>query len=435
MPDHVLLLNRELERVERGDGDRLAIHMPPRHAKSETVTIRGAFRAICQWPGRNVCVICYNETLALKFSRRVRNLAMQVGLVDRSKSAAGEWETIYGGLFMARGIKSPPTGTGFWRIFIDDPIKTREEADSEVVRAKIDDAYRDDIYTRLEPGAALILTMTRWHHEDLGQTAVESEPERWRRLVLRAISEEDDPLGRAPGQALWPERFDVAALERIRAVQTREHGLRSWEALYQQRPTPREGAYFKVDRLSFVDEVPRGLRRVRAWDWASSGQDYSVGVLMAGPDRNGFYYVVDVVRGRWDTFERMSIVEQTAELDGQEVEIIVPEDPGSAGKDVARIAVARLAGYRVHRVRPDRNKVVRADAHSVQINASNVRLRRGRWNSDFVEEYRQFPQGKYDDQVDAGSDAFNHLALAARRQVAGFKSVKREARAGDPYGR
>src|SRR5690606_9175583 len=230
--------NEHLEAVERGEIDRLAIHMAPRHGKSETVTIRFPLRWIIRRPADNVLVTGYNERFARKFSRRIRNMARERALVAQDKSATDEWATTRGGLVMARGVGNPPTGTGFNLIVIDDPIRRREDAESEAYRDKTWDWYTDDLYNRLEPGAPIILVMTRWHEADIGAQAVAAEPGRWTVLKLPAISEK--------GEALWPQRFNLEALHRIREVMRQNEGLRSWEALYQQNPTPREGSIFKV---------------------------------------------------------------------------------------------------------------------------------------------------------------------------------------------
>ncbi|NBW17550.1 MAG: terminase, partial [Caulobacteraceae bacterium] len=166
------------------------------------------------------------------------------------KTGADEWETTAGGGLVARGVGTPPTGFGFDLILIDDPIKKREEAESEVYREKLWDWYTDDLYTRLEPGGAIILTLTRWHYDDLAARAIASEPSRWTILRLPAIAEDDDPIGRLPGQALWPARFNESDLQRIRDVQAATGGAYSFESLYQQNPTPREGAFFKVGHLA-----------------------------------------------------------------------------------------------------------------------------------------------------------------------------------------
>jgi predicted phage terminase large subunit-like protein len=403
VPEHVRLIAEHLDAVNRGEIDRLAIHMPPRHGKSETVTVRAPLYDLERAPESNVLVTGYNERFARKFGRKTRNLAVERGLVSADKTASDEWATKRGGLYMARGVGSPPTGTGFARIYIDDPIRRREDADSEIYREKTWDWYTDDLYTRLEPGGAIILTMTLWHEDDLGARAVASEPGKWTVLKLPAISD--------VGEALWPERFSAKDLNRIREAIKRRDGERSWEALYQQNPSAREGSFFKVDRFRFIDRSDfKAVRRVRSWDVASSQDkgDFTAGVLM-GVDVEGRYCVEHVRRGQWATDERRNVIRQTAEMDGPEVIITGPEDPGAAGKDAGLDFTRRLAGFNVKLRRPDQKKELRADAYSAQVNAGNVFLARGDWTADYVEECRTFPSGKNDDQIDGSSDAFNEL--------------------------
>lgn len=404
-PEHVRLINDHLAAVERGEIDRLAIHMPPRHGKSETVTIRFPLRWIEREPADNVLVTGYNERFARKFSRRIRNMASERGLVAGDKSATDEWATTAGGLVMARGVGNPPTGTGFNLIVIDDPVRRREDAESEAYRGKVWDWYTDDLYSRLEPGAPLVLVMTLWHEDDLGARAVASEPGRWTVLKLPAIDE--------AGRPLWPERYDAEALGRIRSVMERNAGPRSWEALYQQNPTPREGSTFRVGALGYLDaaDLPPMVARCRAWDLAATagGGDYTAGALL-GRDAEGLTYVLDVVRGQWESAERNRRMKAAATQDGAGVTVRLPQDPGQAGKEQAKNLTRMLAGSTVKALLVSGAKEVRADPFASQVNAGHVRLVRAPWNAAFVEELRAFPSGKHDDQVDAAADAFNEIA-------------------------
>lgn len=415
-PDHVRAIAEHLDAVTRGEVDRLLIAMPPRHGKSESVTVRYPVLRLERAPEQNVLITGYNERFARRFGRKARGVARLRGLsLDPEKAAADEWATTAGGVCMTRGVGSPPTGVGFGLIAIDDPVRRREDAESEVYREKVWDWYTDDLYTRLEPGGAIVLVMTLWHEDDLAARAVASEPGRWTILKLPALALEDDALGRKPGEALWPERYPVEALERIRQVQTREDGERSFEALYQQNPTPREGAFFRVGRLTVSVEVPACESRVRSWDLAASPQgDWTVGVLM-GRDPTGCYWVTDVVRGRWTPGEVERVVAETAARDGREVSIRLPEDPGAGGTAWAQRLVRSLAGYSVRAVRVSGrgDKALRASPLAAQIEAGNVGIARRSWTPVLVEELRSFPAGKHDDQVDALADAFDELTTSA----------------------
>jgi len=388
------------------------VFMPPRSLKSETVTIRYPVYRLARLTSLRVIIGAYNQTLASRFSRKARRIAEQCFDLATDRKAAYDWETPSGGGMRAVGVGAGITGVGGDLILIDDPVKNREEAESEVYREKVWQWYTDDLYTRLEPGGALVLVMTRWNEDDLAGRILKSEMAAdWEVVSLPAIAEEDDALGRAPGTPLCKDRYDLKALEDIRRTQ----GEYSFQALYQQRPSAREGVFFKVGKLIIVDAAPAGLPTIRAWDEAATegDGDYTAGVRMCGPDADGIFYVTDVVRGQWSTDARDALIQQTAQLDGRTVRIRGAQEPGSAGVDRAKAFIRMLAGFTVTTERASGPKEVRADPYSAQVNAGNVRLVRGDWNRTYIEELRTFPLGKHDDQVDAASDAFN--ALTARR--------------------
>jgi predicted phage terminase large subunit-like protein len=186
-----------------------------------------------------------------------------------------------------------------------------------------------------------------------------------------------------------------------------------------QSPTPREGAMFKVERLQ-IDTPPREIdfkQKVRYWDKAStSGKRnkdacFTVGVLM-GLDKKGQFWILDVVRGQWETNQREDWILSTASLDRQHhpmARIGIEQEPGSGGKESAEATIRRLAGFRVTVDRPSGDKELRADPYSVQVNAGNVFIARGEWNKEYVEELQFFPLARFKDQVDASSGAFAML--------------------------
>lgn len=408
-----------LDQVTDGSLKKLMVFEPPRHGKSEMVTIHYPAYRLEREPGLRVIIGSYNETLAAKFSRRVRRLVSGRLGVNRERSAVVDWETTGGGGLRAVGVGGGITGHGGQLILIDDPVKNREEADSAAYRERVWDWYRDDLYTRLEPGGAIILIMTRWHEDDLaGRILASPDGPNWTVVSLPAIAEEGDALGRAPGEALCPERYDLAALEDIRTV-LREH---SFAALYQQRPMPAEGGMFKASWFPRLREAD--LRAddgqwaahgplIRYWDRAASDGkgDYTVGLLMGRFD--GRYVVLDVQRGQWETFERERVIEQTAVRDREwwgAVTIWLEQEPGSSGLDSVRATIRNLAGYAVWAAPVTGQKAARADPFAAQAGAGNVALLEGPWNVAFIDELCVFPHGAHDDQVDAASGAFNKLA-------------------------
>jgi predicted phage terminase large subunit-like protein len=416
---HLLYIRAQLDRVTRGDIDRLMLFVPPRHGKSELATVRyPVWRMECD-PTLTVIVGAYNKLLADSFSRKARRIAHERFALDDERKAADEWQTEQGGVFRAAGVGTGVTGKGARLIVIDDPVKSREEANSPAYRERVWNWYRDDLYTRLEPGGAIILIMTRWHEDDLaGRILASEDGPNWTVVSLPALAEDDDPLGRAPGAALWPARFDEVDLERIRTVL----GTQSFTALYQQRPTALEGGLFKRGWFDIVQAVPAQVRRVRYWDKAGtdSDGDYTAGALIA-MDGDGLYYVADVVRGQWSALERERIIRQTAELDGRDVPIWVEQEPGSGGKESAQATIRALAGWTVRAERVTGDKLSRAQPFAAQCEARNVKLVRAPWNAAFLDELTMFPNGRHDDQVDASSGAFAKLARPPMRAAGSYQ--------------
>ena len=177
---------------------------------------------------------------------------------------------------------------------------------------------------------------------------------------------------------------------------------------------PSAGNVFDRSWFSVADASPAEARRVRSWDKAGTegAGDWSVGVRIAETD--GTYYVEDVVRGQWSSMQRNRVMRQTAEADGEDVRVVVEQEPGSGGKESAEITVRDLAGYDIRAYPATGDIVTRAGAYSAQAEAGNVRLVRGPWNEDFLREHHAFPESGHDDQVSAAAQGFNRLALGAR---------------------
>lgn len=257
---HHRLLIRELEMVARGENDRLMVLMPPGSAKSKYASELFVPWLFCQRPASAVIAASHTAELAERFGRRVRNLittndkTLGYGLSADNK-AAGRWETTGGGEYFAAGVGGSITGRRADIGLIDDPVASRVDAESEVVRQRTWDWYRNDFYTRLKPGAGVVLIMTRWHEEDLGGrllAEMESGGDKWRVLKLPALANSvDDPLGRAIDEPLWPQWEDAEALARKRAAL----GERDFGALFQQDPRPAGTSYFDIQRC-LIDGEP-----------------------------------------------------------------------------------------------------------------------------------------------------------------------------------
>lgn len=309
---HHLLLIEALESVERGEIDVLIVTMPPGSAKSFYGSIAFPAWYLGRHPERCVIAASHTVELAEKFGRRVRNI---VGGVEHARAfpdfklsadstAAGRWDTAKGGEYFAAGVGGSVTGRRADLMIIDDPVKSREDADSETIRDKQWAWWRDDATTRLKPGAAVVLIMTRWHEDDLAGRMIADlagSEQRVQILSLPMEAKEDDPIGRKVGEMLWPEWFTAQMVE----VAKREP--RTWSALYQQEPRPIGGGEFKVEWLNYWTNQPAASNKVILVD-PSSGKsrtrgDYtSMWVIGCGPDGND--YVIDGIRDRLNLTER-----------------------------------------------------------------------------------------------------------------------------------
>ena len=415
---HRMLLDR-LALVGEGAIDRLMVLMPPGSAKSTYASLVFPAWWLARHPATQVIAASHTAELADHFGRQLRNLVAEdaatlgYGLAGDNR-AAHRFRTSSGGEYFATGINGAVTGRRADLVLIDDPIKSHAEADSELARNHLWDWYRAELTSRLKPRGRIVLVMTRWHEDDIGGRLLAGGDD-WHTLRLPALAEADDPLGRAPGVALWPQWEDETALARKRAMV----GSRVWRAQYQQAPAPDEGALFPVARIGLAENLPVDSKMVRAWDLAAteaaSGNDpdWTVGLkLAAGSD--GTAIVVDVIRFRGGPHEVADTILRTAQRDGHAVAVGLPQDPGQAGKQQVAWLSKQLAGYTVVASPETGAKVTRALPVAALAEAGRLRLLRAAWNQPLLNELRDFPHGRKDDQVDALSRAFAMIGQGGR---------------------
>lgn len=409
-PEHLAECRRWLDKVTSGECKRLMLFLPPRHGKSEQATIHYAAYRLLLDDRLKVILGAYNHGLACHFSRQVRRVASEFGFqFAEDANKQNQWSSTAGGGLYGVGVGSGVTGFGADLIIIDDPVKSRQEAESPTYRQRVLDWYQSDLYTRLHPGAPIILIMTRWHSLDLAGQLLEQAKEggeKWDVVSLPAIAEENDEIGRQPGEALWPVRYSVEDFERIKKA----IGSYAFSALFQQRPSPREGGFFRPEWLPVVDPRPRSGLACRAWDNAATvhGGDHSTGVRIVR-DRPKFV-ITSVWRGQVSP-DQLRVAKRTqGQIDGLQTVIHLSQDPGAAGVDQVESDRRYLAGFGVVDKRPTGSKEVRAMPFAAACEAGLVELERGDWNRAFIDELCAFPTGQHDDQVDAAADAFNWLA-------------------------
>lgn len=413
-------LNRQLMGLFGGEFDNLGVSGPPRHGKTRLLNELASAHFLGTNPTKQVIVASHSATLASKFGMNVRDLLEEFGgpifgvQVRQDRRAVDNWGLTDGGGMLSIGVGGSLVGFGADLFIFDDIIADAAAALSEVVRNNTMDWYESTAETRINAGGKQIFTMQRWHDDDPYARVVQKNPRKWRISDIRAIAEEDDVLGRQPGEALWPEKYPIEFLRELEARKA------FWfAAQYQQRPVPRGGGMFQAKW--FTDNIvhyrPKEASRIRWWDRAASDGkgDYTVGVLMSR--KNDAYYVEDMVRGQWATHERDRIIRATCVEDNQRYPngIITwgEQEPGSAGKDAALSFETMLAPFAAHCQPSTGQKVVRADGFAGACGRGEVRMCHSTtWNDAFVQEMSVFPFGKNDDIVDSASGAFNKLALS-----------------------
>jgi predicted phage terminase large subunit-like protein len=601
---HLRHVIEKLQLFTEGKIKKLMIFMPPRHGKSELVTTRYTAWRLMKDPTLKVILASYAQSLANRFSRNIRNTLAehfsQNRLRERAASSssveeqdiqrrdaetqsqtlqkpapskgnthdsdneplsnpfrpniinsAAEWETGKGGGIKAVGVGGGITGYGAKLMMIDDPIKSREQAESASYRDKVWHWFNDDMMTRLEPDAGVILIQTRWHEDDLAGRLLKQQEEEgtdeWHVINLPAICEgpagtnsgsppyeggvdaasadgvvlspvkmmpafttaqpyvqgktygdivreraasqnrlreraasspgeqntfrrntetrshgpagvasdifvapgeaernpgysnpqdtghrtsdkassmalsgsdfpgsafpaasafniPGDSLGRAPGEALWPERFDIKQLERIK----RQMGTYSFEALYQQKPVPTEGGMFKRSWFTnnIVQVPPPNLNWKRGYDLsftANPDSDPSA-TLRVAYDKDGVLYIDGCFRGKLTyPLQRKMLMHYIKTETRTEHGIELSANGHAILQDLRQMP--ELRGKKFRGVKVETNKLTRALPWIALAEEGRVRLVAGRWNEDFITEACAFPHGHHDDQIDAASIA------------------------------
>lgn len=395
---------------------RLMLFMPPRHGKSTIASVEFPAWHLGQNPSHELISCSYSGSLAMTFSRKVRQRLRDPAYksvfkdtrLDPDSQSAEAWLTTSGGGYVAAGVGGGITGKGAHILLIDDPIKNREDAESQNNRESTYDWYTSTAYTRLAPGGGVLVILTRWHDDDLAGRLLRASTEggdEWEVVSYPAIAEQDEEF-RSQGEALHVERYDIEALNRIqRAV-----GPRDWSALYQQNPVADDGDYFTREMIQYYEPDDIDLDRMRfytAWDLAigkKDRNDYSVG-LTVGVDEDDNLFVVDVDRGRYDGFELVERILDLYEL----------WKPSIIGIEKGHIEMA-LGPFLEKRVRERglyeayfkdlktgrRDKEARARAIQGRMQQGMVYLPRNEvFTGPLVAELLRFPNGVHDDQVDA----------------------------------
>lgn len=421
---HLLYLADYLMRLWKGDIRRLAISMPPRHGKSELVSKYLPSWILGRAPTSKVIICSYGQDLTAEWSRAARDAfaehAPKVFGVDTwSRASFKAWDVFRDGVRTGGGLRAVGkggalTGRGADWINCDDLIRDSMEAGNPTLRQQAWEWFQSVLLTRLEPGGRAVVIQTRWHHDDIiGRlqqgTARGTLGEPWTFVNLPALAEDGDPLGRAPGEALWPARFPVAELEKIRA----DVGPYVWSALYQGHPTPTSGGMFKRSWLRYYDHEPGemlkadgvsrtawDLRRFATVDLATSKRtsaDWTVIAVWAYDPGQRRAFLVDLVRERVEGPDLVPLLANTTKRWGLHAVYVE-----RFGFSLGVIQEARRQGLPVREIRPEGDKIARALPLTAALEGGRILLRAGApWLGALEDELLTFPAGSHDDQVDA----------------------------------
>jgi predicted phage terminase large subunit-like protein len=426
---HFVAMQRILDKVTSGEIKRAYFQVPIRHGKTEHNTIGYAVYRLERNARTRILIGSYNDKRAQKFSRDVRTLARSRGVqISTDRDTAGEWETVLGGGVQAVGAGAGVASVNADLILLDDPIGSRDDAESLAKRDQVWDWLTNDILARCEPQTAVVMTMSRWHQDDPAGRLLDRQRERWTILDLPAEAEKNDPLGRKIGEPLWPQHRGRDWLTQ----QREEMGAYGFASLLQGRPRPREGGMFKWQWWQLLDAVPASGRIVRYWDLAGTepkgrghDPDWTAGALLCRlPDQRTA--IIDVSRFRHSIAQRDAELEAycVGDLERYRGRIVwwIEAEAGIAGTERTGAIVRRLQakGMPVYTEHPTGKKEIRAESLASAAGSGNVLLCPGAWRDVFRSEAADFPNGQHDDQVDAAVGAFNKLA-APIAQV-GFSS-------------
>lgn len=415
---HHKLIAKKLQEVAEGKCKRLMVWLPPRHGKSMEITETFPSYFLGKNPEKHVIEVSYNNEFAEKFGNANRSKVEKYGNrifghgLSEVKATKTNWllDNEIGGM-LSVGVGGAITGEGADLLIIDDPIKNRQEAESETYRRRLYEEYQSTLYTRVQRDGAIIIVMTRWHEDDLcGRLLNRSicEPEDWEILDIPAVCEsEDDLLGRQIGETIWPEiGYDEAWAEHTKAAV----GTYAWAGMYQQRPAPLEGGLFKRDLFNFYKVLPDGFNKiVQSWDCTFKQADTSDYVAGQVWGRKGAsFYLMDRVHAKMGiTATMQSIRTLSAKWPAARTKLIEEAANGAAVIELLKREIPGLLP-----VNPDGGKVVRAQAIIPFVEAGNVWLPDpsiAPWVHDFVEECANFPNALHDDDVDSMTQALNHL--------------------------
>lgn len=446
---HLTFLADNLSRASKGLQPRTMISMPPRHGKSELTSFWYPLWLLAKNPTKKVILASYEASLAAEWGRRCRDAVVELGdklglSLDPSVTRVDEWKLSSGGGMKTAGAGGSLVGRGADLLIIDDPIKNYEEASSEIERENLWNWLQTTANTRIEPMGSVVLICTRWHEDDLlgrlERASRTGEGNIWNIIKLPAIAEEDDILGRKVGEALWPERYPLETEIRggkfIQGWGDIKRGISpyNWSAIYQQNPTPDEGAAVDRKWWRYYEDDPQELVKqmdvvIQSWDLPfKDGDDNSYAVGQVWGRKGAYLYLIDQVRAHLNAPMIITAIRKFTEMYPQATAKLI-EDKANGP---AIIALLQHEVYGLIPVPVKGSKMARLQSIVPVIYSNNVFLpiaQTAPWIDDYVHEHAAFPNGQHDDQVDATSQALRFLTPQGRQEIS---KAWKEAREGPP---
>lgn len=406
---HHRLIIRELEALERGEFDRLAIAAPPGAAKTTYVSHLFPAWYLARHPDHLVLSGSHTQEFAeRKIGRKVRNLVERNGptlgiQIDPGSTSMADWALVGGGGYRAVGVGVAVAGERADLGLVEDPFARWEDAQRPIVLEEAWDWYKGDFAPRLKPQSKRVIIQTRFNELDLLGRVIERDTSLglpWRYVRLPMIAESGDPLERSVGERLWPEWFTENQITEARS------DARKWNALYQQNPTPESGDYFQAEWLRPYDKAPdrNTLQIYGASDYAvtSDGGDYTAHVVV-GVDPEGKMWLLDVWRKQTASDKW---VESWCDLVKEWKPLGWAEETGQIKSGVGPFRdqeARKRKAYCTTTAFPTRaDKAVRAQSIRGRMSLDGLYVpTKAEWYPDFRAELVTFPAGKHDDQVDA----------------------------------
>lgn len=423
---HLDFISDHLVRMEKKELRRLLVSLGPRHGKSLLIDTFFPAWWLSKHPTAKIVLVGYNETFARQWGADVRDLIIEYGSelnleVHRDRTAANDWALTSGGGMISVGYGGSLMGKGADVMILDDVVKSAEEADSETYRNKMWEWFQSTALTRLQPGAVIVGVMTRWHQDDLFGRIINNYADSWNVINIPSLAEENDPLGRSPGDPLWPEFHTDDPTYEIRKASMSPYW---WSALHQGRPTPEGGGLLKRDWWKYYHSLPEEPEQwLQTWDLALKDKeenDYSVGQVWCRKGADSFF--VNQVRGHFNIGEVIWHMKNFAATYPKAVAKLVEDTAmGPALKATLTHEVPGIIPIPVKNT----SKKSRVESTVPYVMAGNVYLpendqgTKPKWVWEFVEECAQFPKAAHDDQVDAFTQGISFL------QPEGWRSLRR----------